>query len=250
MVLGLPSSLTFLISDWLTVNTVTKRSFSYFLYIGLGLHPHLQKLFRLNIALAPVTILKNVQHALRPAANALYGVFNTLRDLGYNEFLPHGGQSFVVTMLCKVVPHICEKGISMLAGPDHNNMNKTRLPVYMAHYPVGTSSKNMLHYAQLVKSGLFRMYDYGAKNVEHYGDYEPPSYDVKKVKVPTIIVQGMEDWMATPKDVDFTASQLPHLVKRIVIRTYNHADFIWGMHAHKDIYLPLVEIMKEHLNEV
>ena len=43
------------------------------------------------------------------------------------------------------------------------------------------------------------MYDYEAKNVEHYGDYTPPEYDVTKVKVPTVLVQGTQDWLATVK---------------------------------------------------
>ena len=48
---------------------------------------------------------------------------------------------------------MCENGFEIIAGPDKGNMNKTRLPVYMAHYPAGTSVKNMLHYAQMVRSG-------------------------------------------------------------------------------------------------
>ena len=201
----------------------------------------------MNIAFAPVTILKNVEHLVRTAAHTVYNVFVNIQKLGYDEFMPHGGQSMVMNMMCAAVPNMCEKGMSIIVGPDHNNLNKTRLSVYTAHFPAGTSVKNMLHYGQLVRSGFFRMYDYGVKNVEHYGDYEPPSYDLKKCKVPTVLVHGMEDWLATPKDVAFTASQLPNLIKTIRMELYNHMDFIWGMNAHKDIYQPVIHIMKQHL---
>lgn len=35
------------------------------------------------------------------------------------------------------------------------NLNVTRIPVYLAHFPAGTSAMNMLHFAQVVRADRY-----------------------------------------------------------------------------------------------
>ena len=50
-------------------------------------------------------------------------------------------------------------------------MNVSRIPVYLADYPAGTSTQNILHWAQLARFGEHRMFDYFIPyfNNLHYG---------------------------------------------------------------------------------
>jgi hypothetical protein len=50
----------------------------------------------------------------------------------------------------------------------------------MSHIPAGTSIQNVIHWTQMVKSGLFEEFDYGWDNQKNYGTSKPPVYDVGK----------------------------------------------------------------------
>lgn len=61
----------------------------------------------------------------------------------------------------------------------------------MGHFPSGSSVKNMDHFDQIIKSGKFRKYDYGAtKNQQIYGTKEPPVYNLTRIDVPTHLFVG------------------------------------------------------------
>ena len=57
-----------------------------------------------------------------------------------------------------------------------------RMPVIMAHFPSGSSSKNFIHYQQFIKTGEFKQLDYGEKkNQIIYGQKKPPAYDLSNI---------------------------------------------------------------------
>ncbi|KAI6218214.1 Hydrolase [Aphelenchoides fujianensis] len=80
----------------------------------------------------------------------------------------------------------------------------TSCPVYLAHMPAGTSTRNVHHWTQMVKSGHFCKYDYGTtgKPVE--------DYDLTKIKnVPIYLYASDTDWLADPSDVKILRDRLP-----------------------------------------
>ena len=67
--------------------------------------------------------------------------------------------------------------------------------------PAGASTKMVAQYAQNMKSGKFRKFDYGRReNLEVYGQEEPPKYKVELVTVPITTYRGLSDF-ATPEEV-------------------------------------------------
>ena len=67
--------------------------------------------------------------------------------------------------------------------------------------PAGASTKMVAQYAQNIKSGKFRKFDYGRRdNLEVYGQEEPPEYKVEMVSVPIATYRGLSDF-ATPEEV-------------------------------------------------
>lgn len=104
---------------------------------------------------------------------------------GLNEFLPSGTilQKYFPEV-CDIDPNICDNVMYILFGCcDPSNFNQTRLDVYWAHLPAGTSTQEMIHYSQLVDNGLFQMYDYGSAslNMQHYNQSTPPMYDLGNI---------------------------------------------------------------------
>jgi hypothetical protein len=48
--------------------------------------------------------------------------------------------------------------------------------------------------------GKFRKFDYGPmKNMEHYGQSEPPDYNVKNITVPISLQYGTGDLVVSPE---------------------------------------------------
>ncbi|KAG0430386.1 hypothetical protein HPB47_022739, partial [Ixodes persulcatus] len=65
---------------------------------------------------------------------------------------------------------ICSSPIMLVADINDNQLNYTRLPVYVSHTPSGGSMKDILHLAQLVSCDCFRKFDFGfVKNLKVYG---------------------------------------------------------------------------------
>ncbi|XP_008487312.2 lipase member K-like, partial [Diaphorina citri] len=63
-------------------------------------------------------------------------------------------------MLCQrgsLIQGICDNVLFLIAGYDSEQLNKTVLPLILAHTPAGASSKQLTHYSQLMKMGKFHL---------------------------------------------------------------------------------------------
>lgn len=80
--------------------------------------------------------------------------------------------------------------------------NQARLPVKMAHFPEGSGWRNLIHYAQIIKSQKFQRFDFGEEeNMKKYDQATPPEYDLSNIKVQFAIGHGDLDTLADPKSV-------------------------------------------------
>ena len=86
--------------------------------------------------------------------------------LGLYDFLPSNWlMEWWAAKVCdeKMMHHgICENIMFLVAGYNENEMNSTLLPYILSHVPAGTSTMNMMHYAQSVNTGGWAGYDYGS----------------------------------------------------------------------------------------
>ncbi|XP_046510805.1 lipase member K isoform X3 [Equus quagga] len=126
---------------------------------------------------------------------------------------------------------------------------KSRLDVYLAQSPAGTSVQNMLHWAQAVNSGQFQAFDWGNhdQNIMHFHQLTPPLYNVTKMEVPTAVWSGGQDLVADPKDVENLLPKITKLIYYKLIPHYNHLDFYLGQDAPQEIYQDLIRLMEECL---
>ncbi|WKY01777.1 hypothetical protein Q1695_015635 [Nippostrongylus brasiliensis] len=137
---------------------------------------------------------------------------------------------------------ICSLDIGFIQGPE-KMLNMTRLGLYLCHTPVATSSKNLLHWVQAVKSKKFGKFDYGEKgNMREYAEKKPPLYDVQKIRVPSTVFWSRDDIFADVQDIRET---LLHSMNDTIQTTYelshySHMDFVLAVNATDDIYRPIV----------
>jgi len=201
-------------------------------------------------ALAPVSTVGHIKGPLKLLGRFTDSLEWILENLGIDQFLPTSWLTHVVAnMVCGFAwtNPICVDVLFLLVGPDISNLNSTRLPVYIAHTPSGTSTQNMVHFGQMTKSNKYCKFDYGKKeNIERYGQPTPPEYDLTKVNAPTVLFYGPHDWLADPTDVAQLLGRLPTttVAASYVLDKYNHMDFIWGLQANKDVYQKILHHMK------
>ncbi|EGZ17289.1 hypothetical protein PHYSODRAFT_502128 [Phytophthora sojae] len=193
-------------------------------------------------------------------------VDKTFLNLGFTSFLPHNDLLTVLLsdVVCTNVAEICNSAISLIAGPS-DNLNATRIPVYLSQTPAGTSVKNMAHYAQGIRDDTFASYDYGCscvrllginlcsslicKNKAVYGSFDPPAYPVGKMVYPrTGFYIGATDTFATSTDIAQIRSALPSgtIVHEKTVAAFSHLDFTWAQNANELVYQDLLSQLKKY----
>jgi pimeloyl-ACP methyl ester carboxylesterase len=209
------------------------------------------------VGLAPVTALEH-QNSVLLQALSLLPATSIIKLLGDDDFLPDSKLlNHLLPKICGNDPHLCDNVMYLLVGNNITNLNQTRLPVYLSHFPSGTSMVNMDHWVQYVRAKrtiheLFNMYDFdflsfvpivkdlGWSNLAHYGQLTPPKYNLTKfpsAQVKLSVFHGSLDTLADPKDVQWFMSKLPANVSfQQYLPGYSHLDFVWSMFAYKTVY--------------
>ncbi|KAF5398942.1 Gastric triacylglycerol lipase [Paragonimus heterotremus] len=213
--------------------------------------PQLQSRISVFIAFAPVAFLGHLRSPIRFVAPLAQTLEEVLELFNKGEFLPSNNlMKFLAYFLCRSghMPFVCTNLIYLIAGYDSANTNTTRLPVYVAHTPAGTSTQNIVHYCQSIMSNRFRQFDYGKKkNMQIYGQPTPPEYDLSNITVPTVVFSGGHDWLAVKKD---TLRLIDRIEKAVISYThfdhYNHLDFVWGMDTGYILYPAVLEWLSKY----
>lgn len=117
---------------------------------------------------------------------------------------------------------------------------------FLGHAPAGASVKQLMHFIQLNRSGLFRRYDYGKKgNLQTYSNWKPPSYNLTAASAPVLIYYALNDWLVHPRDVQQFARKLPRVVglNPVGDKQFNHLDFITAKTAREQLYDKLMPVL-------
>lgn len=222
------------------------------LFALLSERPEYNSKIQLFSALGPVTTVTYMTSPVRllapfaKDANLLFRLFGVYDFLPSNWFI-----KLLADTMCKfhVVRELCEDAVLLITGIDTSEFNVTRLPVFISHTPAGTSVKNMVHFAQLVREKKFQKFDYGSrKNLIVYGQETPPEYNVSGVAAPVGLFWSLNDWFADPTDVNSLSKLLPNLVLSYQVPDpqFTHVDFTFGMNAKDIVYNTVMKLMTNH----
>ncbi|NXU95337.1 LIPM Lipase, partial [Xiphorhynchus elegans] len=217
-------------------------------FIVFSAMPKLAQKIKMFFALAPVVTAK---HARSPTMKMSFLLDKNLKMIPL--LLGRTDASLRLRGLWGLLPQLCSHTLLhkpcanilfLLGGYNEKNLNMSRLDVYTSHYPDGTSVKNIIHWAQVVKSGQFKAFDYGSENMAVYHQDTPPFYQVEEMPVPTAVWSGGEDWAADWRDVRLLLARISHLVTYIHIPDWNHWDFVWGLDAPGRLYSSILKLME------
>jgi len=215
-------------------------------------HHKIKKFF----ALAPVGTVQYIKGLIEALSGKYLDILKWYYwYYGDSEFVPSEWIiSDITKYVCKFGGEFCDYFVMLIMGVDSNQINKDRTDVYMGHIPAGTSTRNFIHWSQMVRSGLLCEYDYGTPqlNTQHYGQATAPLYDVRQIQATAKIYLfwSPADWLADQKDVTgFLLKNLPAsaVVQNNMLEDFNHVDFLWGERAANEVYSPILSTIQEDL---
>ncbi|KAM7073559.1 lysosomal acid lipase/cholesteryl ester hydrolase [Molossus nigricans] len=221
-------------------------------FIAFSRIPELARKIKMFFALAPVTSL---EFSTSPLTRLGQFPYFLIKDLfGVKAFLPQNEfMKWLSLHFCShvVLKELCGNAFFVLCGFNERNLNMTRVAVYVAHNPAGTSVQNMIHWSQTFKLQKFQAFDWGssAKNYLHYNQSYPPTYNVKDMQVPTAVWSGGRDWLADTKDISVLLTQITNLVYHECLPEWEHLDFIWGLDAPWRLYNKMMNLMRKGVSE-
>ncbi|PWA76641.1 gastric triacylglycerol lipase [Artemisia annua] len=213
----------------------------------------LVSMLRSAALLSPVAYVGQITSPLgRNAAEAF--IAEALKWLGLHEFNPKGD---VVTKFLKKIcakPGIdCTNLLNSFTGKNCC-LKPSIVDVFLDHEPQPSSTKNMMHVAQMIREGTIQMYDYkdAGENRRRYGQSTPPAYNIANIpkKVPLFLSHGGADALSDVEDMKHLLRTLKdHEQDKIVVQfitDYAHADFVMATNAKQVVYEPLMAFFKLH----
>ncbi|XP_030024012.2 lipase 1 [Manduca sexta] len=216
--------------------------------------PEYNSKIKVFIALAPICHLQN---AVGPLASLIrvgtfldrfLAIFNVEEVLGYSSVAKG-----IMNLLCTQLPisfQLCMDGtVAPLIGANSDDIEKEFFPIAIAHFPAGTSRKNLVHFAQIGSSKIFGQFDYGRpKNYNMYKSFTPPNYDLSKVTMDVVLVSGKNDRVSTLEDTELLKEKLPNVKEHIILQpeSFNHLDHMWGRSCSEVSYPYIVQILESY----
>ncbi|NWH40787.1 LIPM Lipase, partial [Chloropsis hardwickii] len=184
-------------------------------FIAFSSLPHLAEKIKLFFALAPAYTFV---HARGPVLKLAFLPDVLLKEIfGTRELVLVGRkEKALLVEQCgrPLEAEACAISIFLIGGFDRSNLNVSRLDVYISHFPDYTSVKNLLHWGQTAKTGEFKQFDYGLRNMEKYNQRRPPFYQIEAMRVPVALWSGGQDWVTPPEETQRLLARLTNVVHR------------------------------------
>ncbi|NWQ80867.1 LICH hydrolase, partial [Columbina picui] len=152
-----------------------------------------------------------------------------------------------LTQFCRSLGKVCGSAFCYLAGGRIQNQNTSRMDVYIAHHPAGTSVQNFIHWHQMACADQFQAYDYGPKeNMKKYNQSTPPAYKIEKTSTPVALWSGGQDKLADTKDMAKLLPRITNLIYHEHFPAWGHLDVVWGLDATEKMYRKIIELIRKH----
>lgn len=223
--------------------------------ILLSLRPEYNDKVDLLVAYGPVANLSNAGFpfsVLLPIVPELLLILDPFSRGGYVK-VPEGLQG-ALTAVCPIINgQVCSLAITLTFFSSPYQLNETRIPMYVGHFPVGTSYQSIRHYYQIYRARNFIRYDHGRiENRRRYGQDTPPPYPVEKLNVPVAVFSSDGDTVADKRDVELLVARLgDNVVFRSVVpeKTLRHFDFAVGYRANEILHNIAIGLVRDHATQ-
>jgi len=219
-------------------------------FIANALDSDLAKYFKAFIGLAPVMYVYN-QNSVLVTTLSLLEVPDIV--VCYKDSLLYmPGFNEIGTVFLHYFPRFVWNIVQTVVGFDKNlHLDLGMLPMMGENDVGGTSTKNLFHWVQMMRSGYFQQFDYGTPeaNMRQYGQTTPPLYNTDNfktnlAKVPIFLFAGGNDALVASDDYAKLLNILPASTKSKVITDYNHLDYMWAADINSNVNSDIFDFLK------
>ncbi|XP_058840089.1 lipase 3-like [Topomyia yanbarensis] len=171
--------------------------------------------------------------------------------LGIWELLSRSDDSFIGATMTAIQestpPETFLSIANAISGMRPAQLSQSLTKRIMETMPAGSALMQFEHYGQVIASGRFQQFDYGAaENWLRYNATKPPSYKLEKIRAPLALYYSDNDWLVALKDIQQLKNRLKNVIFDYHVEgpQFNHIDFMFDKEASK-IYDEIIRIVKE-----
>jgi gastric triacylglycerol lipase len=170
-----------------------------------------------------------------------------IKKIGIYEFFPSNYlQNEIFSRICKAFTFVCDMFLETISDKDPKLNDQKRFPVFMGHYPAGTSFKSLEHFAQIINAKRFQNFDYGKDgNQEHYGQDTAPEINLAGISGAKIIhIGGTADELSDQEDYMWLKEQLGN--NEVYFKEYELGHMSFLLAADMSWFDDVVAEIKKH----
>lgn len=242
----IPDSIAYILS------TTNQPSLSYIgfsqgtaqAFATLSIHPTLNDKVDVFIALAPAMSPKGltstiVDSFVKASPDVLFLAFGRRAILG-------SATMWQSILYPPIFVRLIDTSLKFLFGWTGNNITPHQKLASYPHLYSYTSTKSVVHWFQIIRNGVFQMYDDEApspltSNRTKY--YKVAKFPTKNIKTPIVLVYGGSDSLV---DINVMLRELPRHTIAKEIPHYEHLDFLWASSVDHLVFPHVFEALDEY----
>lgn len=232
----IPDSIAYILS------TTNQPSLSYIgfsqgtaqAFATLSIHPTLNEQVDVFIALAPAMSPKGltsyvVDSFVKASPDVLFLAFGRRAILGSTPM-------WQAILYPPIFVRVIDMSLRFLFGWTGANITPHQKLASYPHLYSYTSTKSVVHWFQIIRNGVFQMYDDEAPNpvtMNRNKYYKVAKFPTRNIKTPIVLVYGGSDSLV---DINVMLKELPRHTIAKEIPHYEHLDFLWASSIHKLVF--------------
>eukprot|EP00347_Sterkiella_histriomuscorum_P008746 403343911 len=147
-------------------------------------------------------------------------------------------------------PSLFNKFVELATDTNSSDINdQVALLRYQAHYPSGSSAKQLDHFSQMISQQKFQLFDYGLEqNLQIYNQTSPPEIMLENIKeVPIGLFCGENDQISTVEDNRIIRDRLQQNGKLVHYKEYKNIGHSSFMVAKDPQYMKdVIELLQKY----
>ncbi|XP_077301626.1 lipase 1-like [Arctopsyche grandis] len=124
---------------------------------------------------------------------------------------------------------------------------------FTIHEPGGGSIWELYQHLENHNAKNFRQFDHGMmRNIDLYGELQPPQYNLTKVDAPVRIFYSEKDKIAAKEDVLTLSNDISNLIAVTAVpkKNFSHGDFVYANDAKEIVNNDVIAFLKNNRNHV
>ena len=212
-------------------------------FATLSIHPTLNDKVDVFIALAPAMSPKGIASGIvdsfvKASPDVLYLAFGRKAILA-------SATMWQSILYPPIFVRLIDASLRFLFGWTATNISPHQKLAAYPHLYSYTSTKSVVHWFQIIRNGVFQMYDDDApsllSNASKY--YKVAKFPTKNIKTPIVLVYGGSDSLV---DIKVMLKELPPHTTAKEIPHYEHLDFLWAQSVDELVFPHVFEALQEY----